>query len=359
MRSSTTGVCTQAGETAPWSGQLQEYGEYVVASYPSICPSVNPLFSNLRCLRTVLGHHLVDYKPCTVNAAGGCFLFAYHVDDGDVVKTGHCLSSDEDYMHWDDEQHVFDMRDALQSNFSLLQHARRFAVPPSSNSKTVAGAFDKAHEWQVCKMGPQSGRLPEPGPYMVDSYPSLYPSVNQLFSNLCGMRSILRHRRVDLDKSCMASAVHGCFHLAELTRWNNFLWVINIELRQGWLALACMCGRVVPFASNLQRRRSFILVHWPEMQQRSTEFAELRESRRRPNQFWDGLSVSRNLRHARLCYHMLDYAPRDLMDAHSSTVTTLDTLEIVSVRFSSVGLSLLCELRDRCEAMSKAVFLEN
>ncbi|KAH7977712.1 hypothetical protein HPB49_003207 [Dermacentor silvarum] len=208
-------------------------------------------------------------------------------------------------------------------------------------------------------MGPRSGPLPEPGPYMIGSYPRVYPSVNELFSNLRSMRSIQGHRQVDLDKASTATAVVGCFHLAELTLWNNFLWVINVELRQVRLALACMCGRVVLFASNLQRRRSFILVHWPEMQHRSTKFVELRESRRRPKQFWEGLSVSRNLRHARLCNHLLDYTPRDLMDAHSSTVTTLDTLEIVSVRFSSVGVRLLCELRDRCEAMSKVVFLEN
>ncbi|KAH7977709.1 hypothetical protein HPB49_003204 [Dermacentor silvarum] len=76
MRSSTTGVCTQAGETAPWSAQLQEYGEYLVGSYPGMCPSVNQLYSNFRCLRTVLSHRRGDYKSCTVSEACGCFLFA-------------------------------------------------------------------------------------------------------------------------------------------------------------------------------------------------------------------------------------------------------------------------------------------
>ncbi|KAH7979475.1 hypothetical protein HPB49_009535 [Dermacentor silvarum] len=47
------------------------------------------------------------------------------------------------------------------------------------------------------------------------------------------------------------------------------------------------------------------------------------------------------------------------MDALRSTVTTLDTLEIVSVPFSSVGVSMLCELLHRCDAMRALVFREN
>ncbi|KAH7980138.1 hypothetical protein HPB49_013283 [Dermacentor silvarum] len=208
-------------------------------------------------------------------------------------------------------------------------------------------------------MGPRSGRLPEPGAYMVDSYPSLYPSVTQLFSNLRGMRSILGDRRMDHDKSCTARAIDGCFHLAELSLWNNFLWLFNMELREGRLALACLCGRMVPMASNMQRRRSFILAYWPLKQHRFTDFVELGESRSRTKQFRGGLSVSRNLKYSRLCYHLLDYPTRDMMNTHLSTVATLDTLEIVSVRFSSVGVSMLCELLDRCDPMATLVFRKN
>ncbi|KAH7977693.1 hypothetical protein HPB49_003188 [Dermacentor silvarum] len=208
-------------------------------------------------------------------------------------------------------------------------------------------------------MGPRSGRLPQSGAYMVDSYPSVYPSVTQLFSNLRGMRSILDHRQVDLVKSCTVSAVDGCFQLAELSLWNNFLWVINIELRQVRLALDCIRGRRVPLACTMQRRRSVILVHWPLMEHHSIEFVELNESRMSPKQLRGGTELGGHLRHARLCYRLLDYPTKDLMDALRSTVTMLDTLEIVSVCFSSVGVSMLYNLLDRCDAMGTLVFLEN
>ncbi|KAH7977710.1 hypothetical protein HPB49_003205 [Dermacentor silvarum] len=105
--------------------------------------------------------------------------------------------------------------------------------------------------YKVCKMGPRRGHLREFCAHLVGSYPSVCPSVNQLFYNLHCMRSIMGHRRVDLDKSCTASAADDCFIVAELSQWNNFLWVINIEPREGRLALACLRGRVVPVASNV------------------------------------------------------------------------------------------------------------
>ncbi|XP_065303734.1 uncharacterized protein [Dermacentor albipictus] len=193
----------------------------------------------------------------------------------------------------------------------------------------------------VCKVGAQSGRLRESAACLVGSFSSVCRSVHQLLSSLrCG-RSVSGHHRVDLDRSCKVRAADGCLHLAELSLWNNFMRVIMIELREAWLALNCLRGRVDPLVSNEQRRRSFVLVHWPLVEHRSTEFLELCESRMPPKQFLlrDGLVLSDNLRHARLCYHLPVYPSRDPMDALRSTVTTLDTLEIVSVRFSSVGVS--------------------
>ncbi|XP_070384409.1 uncharacterized protein [Dermacentor albipictus] len=206
----------------------------------------------------------------------------------------------------------------------------------------------------VCKMGPRSGRLRVSAQCLVGSCPSVCRSVNQLFSNLRSVRSILGHHRVDLDKSCTTSAVDACFNLAQLTLWNNFLWVVIIELREGRLALACLRGRVVPVAFGKQRRRSFILVNWSLMERHSIEFVELCESRMSPKQFRlrDGLELSEHLRHARLYYHLLDYPTSDLIDVLCCTVTTLDALEIV-------GVSILRELLDRCDAMRTLVCHEN
>ncbi|XP_049518817.1 uncharacterized protein LOC125943509 [Dermacentor silvarum] len=214
----------------------------------------------------------------------------------------------------------------------------------------------RSYKESASNMGPWRDRLRESGAFLVGRYPSVCPSVNQLVSNLRCMRNMMGHRRVDLAKSFTASAADGCFHLPELSLWNNSMWVIKIELREGRLALA---RRVVSLASNMQRRRSFILVHWPLMQHYSIESVELHESRRRPELFGGDLQLSGNLRHARLCHYLLHYPTRDLMNALRSTVTTLDTLESVSVRFSSVGVSMLCNLLDRCDAMGTLIFREN
>ncbi|XP_075535695.1 uncharacterized protein LOC142571318 [Dermacentor variabilis] len=212
----------------------------------------------------------------------------------------------------------------------------------------------------VCKMGPQRGRLRESAVCLVGSCPIVCLSVNQLFSNLRCVWSISGHHQVDLDRSCRASTTDGCFQLAEVSLWSNFLWVVIIKLREGRLGLACLCGRVVSLAFNTRLRRSFILVHWPLMQHLSIEFLELLESRMSPKQpqLRDGLQLSEHLRHARLYYHLLDDPTREPTDALHSIVTTLDPLEIMSVRCSSVGVSMSCELLDRCDVMLTHVFFE-
>ncbi|XP_075534525.1 uncharacterized protein LOC142568499 [Dermacentor variabilis] len=204
---------------------------------------------------------------------------------------------------------------------------------------------------RVCNKGPWSGRLRESPACLVGSCPSVCRVVNQLFSNVRFVRSISGHQRLDLDKSCTASAADGCLHLAEQSACNSFLRVIIIKLREGRLGLACLRGRVVPLTFNMRRRRSFILVYCPLMQHRSTVFLQLLESRMSPKQFQlrDGVELSKHLRYARRCYHPLDYPTRDPMDALRSTLATLDLLEILSVRFSSVGGSKPCELLDCCD----------
>ncbi|XP_075534544.1 uncharacterized protein LOC142568517 [Dermacentor variabilis] len=214
---------------------------------------------------------------------------------------------------------------------------------------------------RVCKKGPRSGRLGESAACLVGSSPVVCRVVNQLFPNVLCVRSISGHQQEDLDKPCPASAADGCLHLAELSACNNFLWVIIIKLREGRLGLACLRGRVVPLTFNMRRRQSFILVHCPLMQHRSTEFLQLLVSRMSPKQFQlrDGVELSKHLRHARPCCRMLDYPTRDPMDALRCTLTTLDPLENLSVRFSSVGVNKPCELLDSCEIMRTLVFLEH
>lgn len=217
----------------------------------------------------------------------------------------------------------------------------------------------------VYTMGPWSGRLRDYAAYLVTNHPNLCPSINQLFSNLLYLRSILSQRQVDHDRSCTAGAPDGCFLLAELSLWNEFLWVANFELREvrpGRLALTCLRGRVVPITSDMQRRHSFVLIHWLLMEHRCIESVELCESRITRNRFLfrDGLRLSHNLRHVKLCYYLLDdYPLRDLISVLHSNVSTLDTLEVVSVCFSDIGVRMLRELLVKCQALRTFIFLNN
>lgn len=127
-------------------------------------------------------------------------------------------------------------------------------------------------------MGPWSGRLHENAAYLVGNCCNLRLLVNQLFSNLRYLRSIQGHCRANHDKSGTACAANSCFVLADHFLCNEFLWVIDFELHEvspGRLTLACLRGRVVHVAPNVQCRPSFGLVYWLLMAHRCIEIVEL------------------------------------------------------------------------------------
>ncbi|KAH7991007.1 hypothetical protein HPB51_026485 [Rhipicephalus microplus] len=156
-------------------------------------------------------------------------------------------------------------------------------------------------------MGPWSGRLRDYAAYLVTIIPTcVHPSIS------CSLTFLLaKHPKPTPGRP--RPVVHGrstrwMFLLAELSLWNEFLWVANFELREvrpGRLALACLRGQVVPITSDMQRRHSFVLIHWLLMEHRCIESVELCESRITRNRFLfrDGLRLSRNLRHVKLCYY--------------------------------------------------------
>ncbi|XP_070385323.1 uncharacterized protein [Dermacentor albipictus] len=214
----------------------------------------------------------------------------------------------------------------------------------------------------VCEMTPRIGRLRGYLLFLVGSSPGLCSPANELISNLRCLPMIRSHPRVNLAKSCSANAADSGFFLSERPPCNKSLRVNNIELREGRLAAACLCRGVVPAAYNLQRRHSFVLVHWLLMDCRSINFVELCEWHMSPNQFLfqNEFQLSRKLRHAKLCHHLLDdYPARNLTDSLRYSVAALNMLETGSVRFSSVGFHEASEMPDRFPAMRVLVFLHN
>lgn len=159
------------------------------------------------------------------------------------------------------------------------------------------------------------------------------------------------------------SEANTCFLLAELSLCYEFLWV-NFEINTvsaGQLALACLPGCVVPVLSNMQRRHSFMRVHRVVQELRSIKSLELCEPHISQNHFLyrASLRLSRNMWYVKPCRYRLEDSPRCLIEALHSPVTMLDTLEGVSVRFSSVGVQMLCELLGNCRVLCAPVFLKN
>ncbi|KAH7981162.1 hypothetical protein HPB49_022131 [Dermacentor silvarum] len=217
----------------------------------------------------------------------------------------------------------------------------------------------------VYEMKPWSGRLREYAPYLVISCPSVCLSVNHALSNLRHLVSTLNPCRVDHNSSCASSVADCCFLLAELSGWNRFRSIVNIELRElrpGQLALTCLRRRVVHVPSKIQRRYPFALVHVLLMEDPSIELLELCSSSISQNHlfFRDGVELSGSMRHGLIRYYqLLDYPPRELTDARHSTGTPLYMVEIVSAYFASVGVHMLCAHLVMFEALCTLVFLEN
>ncbi|KAK8771293.1 hypothetical protein V5799_025464 [Amblyomma americanum] len=209
------------------------------------------------------------------------------------------------------------------------------------------------------------GCLKDYAAYLVRNCLILCPSVDQLFSNLRYLRSILSHGRINHGAPCTADDPDGCNILADLTIWNEFLWVINFELREvrpGRLALCCLRGHLIPVTSDMQRRHSLVLVHWLLMEHRCLEDVEVSESRMTTTQFLfrDGLWLSHGLRHVKVSYKLVgDYHSMDLIDALSSTIATLNTLEVVGVHFSAADVIMMCQLLDRCSALRTLILYKN
>lgn len=194
----------------------------------------------------------------------------------------------------------------------------------------------------VDEMEPQNGRFNDGAPYLVGNCLSLCLSVNLSYHH-----GILSHFRVDHDKSCWCRTANGCFLHAELSRWNEFLWAINFELREASpcrRALVGFRGGTIPVVSKLQRRHSFALVHWLPMKYRSMVFVELCELGIEQDRFLirECLRLSRDTVHGKQCNSLLyDCLTRDLNDALRSTATAVDMLQIMSMRFSSVRVPML------------------
>ncbi|KAK8771292.1 hypothetical protein V5799_025463 [Amblyomma americanum] len=63
-----------------------------------------------------------------------------------ALETNYTLLNLNYYERTEDVQNVFAIRDALRQNLSLLHRATRFVVPPVSDSKKVASAFEKVRK---------------------------------------------------------------------------------------------------------------------------------------------------------------------------------------------------------------------
>ncbi|KAH7979849.1 hypothetical protein HPB49_011582 [Dermacentor silvarum] len=417
---SSSAVDDADGPEATAIGRRGKYAAYLVGNCPSLCLSVQQLISDLRYHRSIPSRRWVNPDTSYLaSTANGYFLFAQlpiwneflsvinvklrEVSPGQVALA--CLRGRLAFVASNmQRRHSFGLihwllmeycgikfvelceSNTFQSNFLFLDDfwlscnlwhvklcsyllddylpkglvdALRSAVTTLDTLEIMSARFLSVRSCE---------RLREYAAYLVGSCSSLCLPVNQPFSNLRYPRSIPSHRRVNYNWRT-ASEANACFLLAELTLLvnfvvNKFLWV-NFEIQAvgaGRLALARLHGRVVLVSSNMQRRHSFVRVRPMVLELRSVKFLELCEPRISQNHFLfrGGLRVSRHMWYVKLCHYLLeDYSNKCLIEAPHSPVTTLDTLESVSVRFSSVGVQVLREIPGNCEALRAPVLLEN
>ncbi|KAH6944229.1 hypothetical protein HPB50_002359 [Hyalomma asiaticum] len=185
--------------------------------------------------------------------------------------------------------------------------------------------------------------------YLVSICPSLFLPVSQFFSNKCYYRCILGHRQVSHNTSGMVSTANGNSPLAELSPWCEFL-LINFELPEVSPRLPvveCLLRQLLFVASNMQRMHSFRLVDRLRTEHSSIKFVRLCESRVSQGNLLllNGLQMGCDLGHVTVAL-LFDHP----IDEICSAVTMLDTLETVSVLFSSVAMHTLFKILRSCEA---------
>ncbi|XP_075560089.1 uncharacterized protein LOC142592029 isoform X2 [Dermacentor variabilis] len=396
-----------ACDVGPWSSCKHKYAVCFVGNCPSQCLSVNQFFSNLRYHWIILSHRRVNHDmSCMTSTANGYFLLAERpiwnefpsvinfelreVRPGELalVCLRSRLVSDASYMqhrysfglvHWllmkhycinfvePSESHVTHNHFLLLHDFWLscnlanvklhrdrsddylpkdLVDALHSTATTLDTLEIMSARFFGLH--MLCEMLGRcrsSDRLREYMAYLVGSCLTLRLPVNQLFSNMRYLRSILTHRQVNHDNWRTASDANIGFLLAELSLWNEFL-LLNFDLRAvsaGRLFLTCSHRRVVPVSSNIQRRYSFVRVQRVPMKLRLIKFLELCEPRISQNHFMirDGLRLWPYTSYVKVIHYQLEYySPRYLTETLHSPLTTLDTMVGVCVGFSNFGVQL-------------------
>ncbi|XP_077536815.1 uncharacterized protein LOC144149153 [Haemaphysalis longicornis] len=207
--------------------------------------------------------------------------------------------------------------------------------------------------------------LREYAAYLWTRCPQLCPTVQQLHTNIVYLRGLTCHQKMDFTLPCGADEPGGCRLAAKLAAWNDFLWPLDAELREtrpGRFAMVGLPSPMLPTAFSTQRRHAGVLAHWFLTKHRCFESVEICQSRmpQKHSLLCDGLRLSHGLRHGKFGYYGLDdTSPKDILAAFTSTLTTLDTLEIVSVRFSDVSMGMLCDFLGACQVLSTLVFREN
>ncbi|KAL1431692.1 hypothetical protein MTO96_013801 [Rhipicephalus appendiculatus] len=104
--------------------------------------------------------------------------------------------------------------------------------PPSTMLMSLSSDKRRSNN-NISDVRPSSRRQREYIVYLVGNCPSLCLSVNQLPSNLRYHQSILNYRQVNHDTSATASAVNGCFLIAEFSARRGFLSIHHLGASNG------------------------------------------------------------------------------------------------------------------------------
>lgn len=151
--------------------------------------------------------------------------------------------------------------------------------------------------------------------------------------SLNNTRSVLTSRTIDHSIGCTHSDTQACHILGDLKLWNEFLWIVHLELKEvvpGKLGIVHQLGCNWKMVPDTQRSHAFILLHWLLKNHRCIEVLELKETPFDTDLHLIGDALRHHIGIKKLKVSHFDWVPKAFV-ASLSTLPRLEKLKLCDV----------------------------
>ncbi|CAN8001115.1 unnamed protein product, partial [Ixodes hexagonus] len=186
------------------------------------------------------------------------------------------------------------------------------------------------------------------------------PPVVKIHQDLLYSRSPLSSRKVNYNITCTGTGTKPCQIIKGLSTWNEFLWLINTELKElspGKLGIVYQLGCRSRDVSDQRRQHACVVLHWLLQEHRCIETLELETTVIPMNHhlFCYALRLNSGLRRLKLSrYDLSGKVSEDVMAA-IATMVRLEELELAWVSMPTGALKWLGVLIEQSQNLKKLV----